>query len=211
MQGQKFGRLSVIRYAYTDKYRCAVFECKCECGNTVYVRGRSLRSGETKSCGCLQKDIAKEHIEELNAKGGRGQGNLKHGCKHTELYRHWCHMKQRCNNERSDNYKYYGGRGIKVCSTWEKDFVSFKTWAIKNGYKDGLTLERIDVNGNYEPKNCKWIPFIKQIRNRRNTVKLTYKNDTKPLVEWCELFGVNYKLAHARYKKGWLFERIFGL
>jgi hypothetical protein len=209
LSGQRFGKLYVLNYEKTNNRRQAIFKCKCDCGNIAFVVGSRLKNNYTKSCGCLQKEKAKTQIQEFNNKGLRSKGNSKHNMRHTELYKHWCNMKRRCNCKTNHNYMYYGARGIKVCNEWNESFVEFKEWALNNGYKDGLSIERIDVNKNYEPQNCKWIPYELQIRNRRNTIKLEYKNETKTLIEWCEIFKVKYKLAHSRYKKGWTFEKIF--
>lgn len=211
LTGRKFGKLKVLKYVCSNKARKALFECLCECGNHCIVAGSNLTNKTTKSCGCIQKEAARKQISKINKLGIRSKGNLNHGGSHTKIYSIWCNMKRRCNDIKHDNYKYYGGRGIKICEEWANDFSKFKDWSMSNGYKYGLTIDRIDVNGNYEPSNCRWIPFKEQSRNRRNTVKLTYMNEEKTLIEWCEIYKIKYKLAHARYKKGWAFERIFEL
>ena len=126
-----------------------------------------------------------------------------HGMSKTKLYKVWLSMKRRCYDSNHENYSYYGGRGITVCDDWLKSFENFRYWAINNGYSDDLTIDRIDTNGNYEPQNCRWIPFRDQVKNRRNTIKITINNETKTLKEWCELYNIDYKIAHSRYKKGW--------
>lgn len=120
-------------------------------------------------------------------------------------------MRARCNAEYRKDYERYGGRGIKVCNEWEGDFVPFRDWALSNGYKEGLEIERVDNDGDYEPSNCAWVTRKEQVRNRSNSVNLTYKGKTLPLIEWCEFYGVKYRTAYGRYKKGWRFERIFNL
>lgn len=209
MTGKKYGKLTVLYYVFT-KNRKAFFNCKCECGNICTISGTNLRTGKTKSCGCLQKLKANEIIKNVNTSGKRGV-YIKHGFRYKKIYKHWCKMKSRCYNKNSDNFKYYGGRGITVCEEWKNSFTKFKEWAMQNGYKDNLTLDRIDVNGNYEPSNCRWVNFTYQIRNRRNTIKIIYNNEVKPLSEWCEKYNINYKLAYSRYKKNWSFEKIFEL
>lgn len=138
--------------------------------------------------------------------------NFKHGKTRTRLYDTWHHMKQRCYNSNDKNYKYYGGRGIAVCDEWKDDFISFHNWATNNGYKEGLTIDRIDVNGNYEPNNCRWFNRKQQARNRRNTRMITCKGETKPLAEWCEVLGLNYWTVISRLDRlNWSIEKsLFG-
>lgn len=109
-------------------------------------------------------------------------------------------MRDRCNCARDKNYLNYGARGIKVCDEWEKDFMAFYNWAMSSGYKKGLSLDRIDVNGNYEPSNCRWATAREQALNRRETVYLTYKGEEKPLMVWCDELGLKYRTCFARMK-----------
>ncbi len=125
----------------------------------------------------------------------------KHGMKGTRIYNIWKLMKRRCKNTNDKYYKDYGGRGIVICDEWDNDFMNFYNWAIANGYSDKLTIERIDVNGNYEPANCKWISRKEQSRNRRNNVMVTYRGETRLLKEWCELLNLNYDTVFHRIKK----------
>ncbi len=126
-----------------------------------------------------------------------------HGLKHSRIYNTWCRMKQKCYNSKDDHYKYYGERGIKVCDEWLNDPIVFYNWSMENGYNDNLTIDRIDVDGNYEPSNCRWATQKQQVRNRRNTIHLTYKGQTKPLAEWCEILNLNYGTIKRRLYKGW--------
>lgn len=123
---------------------------------------------------------------------------LKHGKTNTRLYNTWQRMKQRCYNPNKQHYEDYGGRGIEVCKEWLHDFQAFYDWSMTHGYDDTLTIDRIDVDGNYEPSNCRWVDMKTQCRNRRNTKYIKYKGETKPLVEWCELFNINYKVTFQR-------------
>ena len=127
----------------------------------------------------------------------------------SRLYREWCGMKKRCYNSKYEFYNRYGGRGIKVCEEWLNDFVSFKNWAISNGYNDNLELDRIDNDKDYEPNNCRWQNRTNQVRNRSNTIYLEKGKMKRTLKEWCEIYDISYKLAHARYKKRLSFEKIF--
>ena len=123
-----------------------------------------------------------------------------HGETRTRLYRTWCHMKGRCNCKTDNSYKHYGGRGIKICNEWDDSYEAFKKWAMDNGYTDSLTIERIDVNGNYEPSNCRWATQSEQCRNKRKTIYVTCDGETKTLANWAEDLGVSYYTLHKRIK-----------
>lgn len=187
--GQKFGQLTVLKYAYTN--HGAVWQCKCDCGNIVEVRGDQLRNNHTRSCGCLHRS---------------------HGKSNTRLYYIWKHIKDRCYNKNGKRYEDYGGRGIAVCDEWKKDFQAFYNWAIKSGYQEGLTIDRIDVNDNYRPDNCRWTTMKVQQRNKRNNKMYTISSETHCLSEWCEIFGLNYDKVYCRiYRNKWPIERALEL
>lgn len=164
LTGQKFGRLLVLKDAGKRRHSYVVWLCQCDCGNTVEVISDSLRSGNTRSCGCLHDECAVEKIRGVKCKP-------KHGLSHHRLFGILNGMKTRCYNENNKDFKDYGGRGIKICDDWLSDFKNFYDWAISNGYQDDLTIDRIDVNGNYEPSNCKWSTRAEQSRNQRRTQK----------------------------------------
>lgn len=129
---------------------------------------------------------------------------MKHGKKNTRLYRLWKVMKSRCYNEHVDRYQNYGGRGIIVCDEWKNDFMSFYDWSIKNGYDDTLTIDRINVDGNYEPSNCRWATMKQQMRNTSRNAYFTYNGTTHCLSEWCEILNLKYSTVHSRiHKLGW--------
>lgn len=208
--GNRYGRLTVVEYIGINKYREAIFKCKCDCGNEVSVRGSALRGGRTRSCGCLQKDKARSNILNYNqSEKYVAPTNKKHGGANSKLYKVWCGIKARCYQKGNDHYDLYGGRGIYMCDEWKNDFAPFRDWAEKNGYSDNLTIDRVDVNGNYSPDNCRWITQKGQVRNRRVTLFYEHDGVSKPFAEWCEEYGVPYKTAWWKYRKGRSFEEIF--
>ena len=157
--GVRFGRLIVVSRAESVK-RNSRWLCRCDCGNEIVVYGCHLRSGATKSCGCLNNELVSDRFK-------------THGKTKTRLFRTWQNMRKRCENPKLKSYKNYGGKGVKVCEEW-KDFVSFCDWAVANGYRDNLTIDRINPNGNYEPSNCQWLTRSenskKSWRDRKNAV-----------------------------------------
>ena len=192
LTGKKFNKLTVEKRLENAKGGVAVWLCKCDCGNYTTVRGGNLKNGAVKSCGCLT------HIPK----------NKLHGMKNSRLYSLWNAMKSRCNNPNIKSYIRYGGRGISVCDEWEKSFLSFYNWAINNGYKDNLSIDRIDNNGNYCPENCRWITFEEQCNNRRTNIVFEYNGEKHNLMQWCKLLNLDYKFIHNRiYKMKWDFEK----
>ena len=195
--GQKFGRLTVVAESPSRVtgvgYRTTMWECRCDCGNTVVVRAKCLLGGVTKSCGCLQR-------EQLSNRASKHHGF------NTKLYNIWDSMRQRCNNPHHKSYHNYGGRGIVICDEWG-DFSNFLRWALSAGYNDNVprgecTLDRIDVNKPYSPDNCRWVSMKTQSNNKRNTIYITLNRETRTLAEWAELSGVKYQTAYKRYRKG---------
>jgi len=196
MTGQVFGRLTVIEFAFVDKYRQAHWLCKCECGNSKVINGKALRCGDTRSCGCINL----ERIKTMST--------IKHNYYGTRLYKTWANMKTRCSNPNASRYSNYGGRGISVCDEWQ-EFINFKDWALSTGYKDNLTIERIDVNGNYEPANCRWATRKEQANNMTTSHLITYKNETKTMSQWADVLGFELDTLKRRIYLGWSVEKAF--
>lgn len=208
ISGLRFGLLTVTSQQGTDKHRNALWSCLCDCGNTTITTGHALRAGKTKSCGCLQKKAASKSITVFNNSGKRSSGRFAHGESKTRIHNIWTKMRRRCSDSKYEHYDRYGGRGISVCEEWQS-YTAFRDWALSNGYQEGLEIDRIDNNGNYEPNNCRWTTRKEQMRNRENTVFVCVQGEKKPLIELCEIYGANYKYAHAKYKKGFPIEEIF--
>lgn len=189
--GQNFGRLTVIRFHHSDE-KNRYWECKCSCGNTILCTTGRLRSGNTRSCGCLRKETSiKNGIKNVKY-DGEAKGKYK------RLLRIYYAMLHRCYNKNDSCYHHYGGRGISVCDEWKNDYFTFKKWALDNGYNDNLTIDRLDHNGNYEPNNCKWATWTEQQNNKSNNKYLTYKGETKTLAQWCRELNLNYARTKAR-------------
>lgn len=195
LEGQRFGRLVVNNMAYR-KNCFNYWLCKCDCGNEKIIRADSLIERKTRSCGCLA-------IEKST------QLNTKHNKSGTRLYLIWNGMKQRCENENDTTYKNYGARGITCCNEWQ-EFEPFYEWAMAYGYQDNLSIDRIDVNGNYEPSNCRWVSRKEQDRNRRNTWNITFDGKTMCATDWEIELGFPKGTFYRRIKKlGWGIEKAF--
>ena len=193
LTGLRFSRLTVIKRVGNDNRGLPRWECKCDCGNTTFVSGEKLRKKRIKSCGCLLKEIT-----------------MQHKLSKTRLYRIWVSMKSRCENPQMQGYKYYGGRGVTVCDEW-REVIAFYEWAINNGYKDGLTIDRIDVNGNYEPSNCRWATAKEQSNNRTNNRLITYNEKTLTISQWADETGIKQNTLNKRINRGhWDIGRALG-
>lgn len=162
LTGQKFGRLTAL-YTVSNNSHHTRWHCLCECGNTKDVLQQNLCNGHVRSCGCLHVERNVEKINAYNASINRESHNETK----SKLYKIWVGIKSRCYGETASAYDNYGGRGIGVCSEWKDSFLSFKTWALSNGYSEELSIDRIDVNGDYSPDNCRWVSNSIQQFNKR--------------------------------------------
>mgnify|MGYP001771151571 CR=1 FL=1 len=199
MTGKTFGRLHVFARSENGKNGQAYWICKCECGNIKRVSGYKLRSGNTRSCGCYR--------DEIRPFNRRIHGMSSYKNKKVRIYNIWLNMKSRCNNPKNPEYRLYGGRGIAICDEWY-DFEKFYKWAKEAGYRDDLTIDRINTNGNYEPTNCRWATRVEQQNNKRNNHILKYNGQSKTIAEWAEEVGIAYDTLWARIQVyGWSVEK----
>lgn len=195
LSGTRFERLQVIDRA-CNQGKSVMWRCRCDCGNEITARADHLRAGVIKSCGCYKKALASQ----------LGKERKTHGETKTRLHRIWLNMKNRCNNTKGKKYEIYGGRGIKVCDEWQR-FEGFRDWAMTHGYHEHLTIDRIDVNGDYCPDNCRWATQKEQQNNRRNNHFITIDGTTQTMAQWAKEKGIDSSVIKARIKLGWSEER----
>lgn len=198
--GAKFGKLTVRELVVDGNSNSRRYLCDCECGGTKITSEDNLKRGHCRSCGCLHK-----------GHGGSKKKNIYLGSD-SKLYNTWASMKNRCHNSKSDNYKNYGMRGITVCDEWVDNYSEFKRWALDNGYNESggrnCSIERIDVNGNYSPENCKWATAKEQMNNTRRNTFVEYDGKRMSLAQWADYLGINYSSFMSRFDRGWSMERI---
>lgn len=191
--GKRFGRLLVVEYAGIAKDYHALWKCICDCGNEHVTSSRSLLSGNCKSCGCLASEvnIARCTVHEMS---------------HSKIYNIWAQMKKRCRDSHAKNFQNYGGRGIKVCDEWcgSDGFIAFYNYVSKLEHfgEGGYSLDRIDVNGNYEPGNVRWATVKQQARNKRDTIYVEYNGKIISLKEAAEQSGISYYVLGRRWRQG---------
>lgn len=183
--GLKIGHLTVLEMVGKLDGIRYYSKVRCDCGNIYNIQDSKLVTGIVNRCCKCNKP------------------NLTHGMRGERIYYIWSSMRGRCNNPNNSDYKDYGGRGIKVCESWDKDFNAFYEWAMANGYQSDLSIDRIDVNGNYEPNNCRWCTLTEQARNKRNTVYVVYNGIKTPISEIASKTGINLETLRARRKSGW--------
>lgn len=195
LTGQRYGHLVVISLA-EKAGKHTFWWCRCDCGIGSKTTSNRLRTGMTKSCGCIKRSQ---------------KPTLRHGLSRTPTYFTWCAMKARCANPAHDAYRYYGAIGISVCPRWlhgDGILSGFECFVLDMGIKPaGHSIERDDQNGSYEPGNCRWATQTEQVRHRRNTRTVILDGATTTLAEACERSGVPYPVAHQRLSRGWSAER----
>lgn len=179
LAGMRFGDLVAIKWVGRGKWFCV-----CDCGKERSILGYSIVSGNTKSCGCLKRQVLLSR-------------NRKHGMRRTRIYGIWNRMRQRCRDTHSSDYESYGGRGITVCKEWQR-FEFFHRWALDNGYSLSLTIDRIDNDGDYAPANCRWVTAAEQAQNKRNSRNITFNGETRILAEWGRLLNMGHSLLRYR-------------
>lgn len=190
MKNRPFGRWTVISDEKVMKNGKKHVLCRCECGTIREVRWEKLVSGKSQSCGCLQREQMAERKK-------------RHGETNSRLHVIWRGMKQRCANSHAPEYDRYGGRGITVCKEWFDSFESFRDWAIANGYRAYLTLDRKDNNGPYSPENCHWATRREQNSNKGNNRRITIGEETHTVTEWGEIMGISRQTIFTRLNRGW--------
>lgn len=196
IKGRKFNRWTAVKKVGVNKRGNSVWECVCECGNVRNIERSSLITGNSKSCGCYQKELLRETKIKLNT---------THGKSRTKAHTIWKSMKGRCYNPNNKKYPIYGGRGIKVCAKWLNSFEAF--FEDMGEPPEDLTLDRIDVNGDYSPENCRWATLVEQANNRRDNVCYTYQGRTLTVAEWAREVGKAGSTIHSRLRRGWSFEK----
>ena len=200
LTGRRFGRLTVLEFVPTENTH-SYWKCRCDCGKYKVISSVGLKTGNTASCGCISAERAREFIKTYH--------HPTHNLSKTKLYGIWAAMKQRCYNEKCTAHKNYGARGITVCGEWRNDFQAFYDWAMANGYRAGLTIDRIDNDGRYEPSNCRWSDRKKQSRNRRSNIYVNYNNKTMCLKDASKISGIPTHVLYRRYRFGDRGEMLF--
>ena len=204
LTGQRFGMLTVLgvsKDVYIDPKRGSHYkkwDCKCDCGRIISVRTSALTCGgnsrgHTRSCGCERM----QHMLETR---------IIHGESKTRIYKIWIGIKKRCYNKNCKSYENYGGRGIRVCEEWENDYEAFKKWSLENGYNDLLTVDRVNVDGDYSPENCRWVNHHVQANNTRSNRLITFNGKTQTLSDWASEYNINYSTLFSRLYRGWSIE-----
>lgn len=181
--GQKINHWTIQKLVKVEGGNNTRYLCQCDCGTIrEFTLGELKRSN---SCGCIKKTL-------------NGLSRID-----TRLYGIHQKIKDRCLNPQNDHYQNYGARGITICKEWIESYISFYKWALNNGYTDKLTIDRIDVNGDYEPSNCRWITPKEQAYNKRSNIKITINGETHCLAEWCRIYKTSHNLAYKRIKRNW--------
>lgn len=192
MNGFVKGKIKVVEYAGIDERGNALWKFECKCENYGISTGANIRNGNVKSCGCIRKDKGKKFMHDRNT---------THGESRTRLYTIWGNIINRTTNESNKSYKEYGGRGITVCDEW-KDFMKFKKWALENGYKEKLTIDRKDNDKGYSPDNCRWADWDTQNNNKQQSWKIEYRGKEQTVEQWAKEYNIRRETLVNRLKKG---------
>lgn len=194
--GMQKGKTTIVAMRRINEEATSIIECliRCECGTEKWVNYNNFKRGHYMSCGCERySTIAKK--------------KTTHGGRRSRLYQTYHSMLNRCYNPNIHNFKHYGGRGIIVCDEWRHSFVAFRDWALSNGYSDDLSIDRIDVNGIYEPSNCRWATYKQQARNTTRNRWVELNGQTKTLSEWAEIYNISPSAIQGRLYIGWDIEK----
>lgn len=187
MTGKRFGKLTVLE-EFGRSGSQVTWRCICDCGNEHVAKGRDLRCGDVKSCGCLKPTY-----------GEKVTG--------TRLHRIWKAMKYRCSNKNGQDWYLYGEKGITVCDEWSKNYLAFKKWAESNGYQEDLTIDRINSNKGYCPENCRWATPLVQANNTSRNHVVDWNGESKTIAEWSRVVCIDEKVLWQRFRSGWSAER----
>lgn len=179
LTGKRFGKLTVIKIHPIRKNKRVYWECMCDCGKVIFTSGCNLVNGGSKSCGC--SFIDKRTVSNYNVDGKRER-----------LYGTWAGMKHRCKSQKTVRAKHYLGKGIIVCKEWSNDYLKFRDWAMNNGYKEGLTIDRIDNDGNYCPENCRWVTIRENNNNRHNGLHIIIDGIDDSIIGWSKRLNLSY-------------------
>ena len=182
LSGKKFGYLTIAERVQNAKNGKARWKCICDCGNETIVTSTDIMTGHTSSCGCKRYE----------------SHNRVHGMNKTDIHTKWVQMRQRCYNKNDASYIHYGAKGVSVCDEWRNNFIAFMNWSYSNGYKEGLSLDRIDNLKGYYPDNCRWVKWEDQSGNRMNNIKITFNGKTQNLKKWCDELGKDYLFIRQR-------------
>lgn len=192
--GQRFGRLTAVRFAYAKSGR-RMWECKCDCGNVTVCAPNNLKSGATKSCGCLNAETARDNCLRRST----------HGMSHTNTFWAWQHMIQRCTRPNHISYHRYGGRGIKVCDRWLESFENFLADMGERPFP-GAQLDREDNDGNYEPGNCRWVTCLVNSNNKSTNRNIEFRGRRQSISQWARQVGISKNALRYRIESGWTVE-----
>jgi hypothetical protein len=190
--GEIYGRLKVQKFIKKRLQKDSYCKCLCVCGSIKNITLRHLKSGAIKSCGCLARELSSVRSRKLLTKHGEAK-------KGTPLYKRWRSILQRVSDSNSDGYERYQKRNIDICEEWKNDYLKFKEWSLKNGFKKSLQIDRIDNSKGYSPDNCRWVTPKVNVRNREVTLKI----DGVPLAELAESYNIPYSTLWRRLRVGW--------